>query len=402
MFFWVINLGGCGERQIITPTIQMNAEPQYWIRVLLFEDIENCTLKIPSGFNVINEEKNQQSDFSQIDAPINVKISQGLIYIAASSFEGKQIIISPQTPYVFNINGNNYRGNLKFIINSADNSFDVINLVPVESYLAGVVGAEMPNYWEMAALKAQAVAARTYCLYIKRQYGNARHWDVRKTQASQVYAGIKAESARVWQAVKKTNGQVLIAFNKLGTQDLFPAFYSSTCGGHTENSQNVFGGDFFEPLAGVPCPYCKYVAKPKHFFWPMVTFNKNDVSKKLLNKYPKLKVLGEIIYISPAKLSNYKHFSRMTSIKLTGSTKKTGFVRAEDLRLTIDPTGNKMKSSICNISDDENNWVFLAGRGYGHGVGMCQCGAQGMARKGKKAIQILTYYYPNSAIKTLY
>ena len=139
--------------------------------------------------------------------------------------------------------------------------------MPLEPYLAGVIGAEMPDYWEPAALKAQAIAARTYCLYVKKHYGLTRSWDVSKTVSSQVYRGVKAESAQVWQAVNETAGQILVSG---ANGELFPAYYCSSCGGHTENSQNVFG-DSFEPLGGVPCPYCVDIAKPDRFFWPMVT-----------------------------------------------------------------------------------------------------------------------------------
>jgi len=157
----------------------------------------------------------------------------------------------------------------------------------------------------------------------------------------------------------------------------------------------------FEPLVGVPCPYCKDVAKPKFFFW-MAQFDKADVTSRLLQRYPKLKQLGEVTNITPARQSNYAGFSRLTLVKLLGSTGKSDFLRAEDLRLTIDPTGGKLRSTICRIINMGDKWAFLSGRGYGHGVGMCQCGAQGMARQGKTAREILLYYYPGSKIVSIY
>jgi stage II sporulation protein D len=160
-------------------------------------------------------------------------------------------------------------------------------------------------------------------------------------------------------------------------------------------------GDSFGPLTGVPCPYCKDVAKPKFFFWPMIQFDKADMLTKLLQKYPKLKQLGEIINISTADQSNYGEFSRLTKVKLLGSTNKSDFLKAEDFRLTIDPTGRKFKSTICQIVKWGDKWIFSSGRGWGHGVGMCQCGAEGMARNGKNAKKILSYYYPDSKILTI-
>jgi stage II sporulation protein D len=258
----------------------------------------------------------------------------------------------------------------------------------------------MPRYWEPEAPKAQAIAARTYCFYIKKRFGGNRKWDMKKTAAHQVYRGVSAESTEIWNIVNQTKGQVLVCKQTDGTEDIFPTYYSSVCGGYTENSKNVFG-DSFEPLISVPCPYCKNVAKPKFFFWPMIQFDNAYVVTRLLRRYPNLKKLGEIINISPAAQSNYAEFSRLTKVKLSGSNGKSDFLRAEDFRLAIDPTGRKLRSAICQIVKRGDKWAFLSGRGWGHGVGMCQCGAQGMARKGKNAQQILSYYYPGSKILTI-
>jgi stage II sporulation protein D len=133
----------------------------------------------------------------------------------------------------------------------------------------------------------------------------------------------------------------------------------------------------------------------------MAQFDKAIVGTKLVQKYSRLKQLGEITNIIPTRQSNYGQFSRLTLVKLLGSTSKSDSLRAEDLRLTIDPTGNKIKSTICQIINMGDKWAFLSGRGYGHGVGMCQCGAQAMARGGKTARDILSYYYPGSRILTI-
>ena len=259
----------------------------------------------------------------------------------------------------------------------------------------------MPVYWEAAALDAQAIAARTYCLYIKNRFGKGRSWDVSKTQANQVYRGVSAETSRVWDAVNNTKGQVLMCSDPDGAENIFPTYYGSNCGGHTENSKNVFG-ESFAPLIGVDCDYCKKVAKPKYFFWPTVQLDKDEVSTRLIERYPQLKKLEKIKNITVVAQSDYGQFSRLTRIKLTGSNGKTDSVRAEDLRLCLDPTGRKLRSTICKISNRGNKWAFGSGRGWGHGVGMCQCGAEGMARQGKTSEQILSYYYPGSKIVSIY
>ncbi len=108
---------------------------------------------------------------------------------ATTPLAGKEVVLSPEQPCIFGLNGLKYRGWLKLVVNREGQSFDAINLVPLEPYLAGVVGEEMPDYWEPEALRAQAIAARTYCLYTKNRFGTNRSYDVSRTQSSQVYGG---------------------------------------------------------------------------------------------------------------------------------------------------------------------------------------------------------------------
>lgn len=398
-------LSGCKKRQVPTAIPQMDIEPQYWVRVLLLDDIEICTLKMESSFSITDDPNLETllptARFDQIDSPIDIELVNGQITIGGRAFMNDEVIVYPDEPYMFNLDGQYYRGKLKLLINPESGSFDAINMVPPEAYLAGVVGAEMPDYWEPEALKAQTIAARTYCLYIKKRFGKNREWDMRKTAAHQVYRGVSAESAQIWNSVNQTKGQVLVCKQSEGDEEIFPTYYSSICGGHTENSINVFG-DSFEPLIGVPCPYCRKVAKPEFFFWPMIQFDNAYVVRRLITRYPNLKQLGKITNIESVSPSDYEDFSRLTKINLLGSNGKSDSLRAEDFRLAIDPTGRKLKSTICQMVKQGDKWEFSSGRGWGHGVGMCQCGAQGMARKGKKAAKILSYYYPESKIISIY
>jgi len=399
-------VAGCKDRQLTTPTAQMDIDAQLWIRVLLLDDVTSCTVETTAPFSASDGRIDLQTQvtkvhFDQTDVPTSIVLTDGRITIGGQVFTNEEVTVFPDEPHIFNLNGDDYRGNLKLIANPDGRSFDAINLIPPEPYLAGVVGAEMPNYWEKEALKAQAIAARTYCFYIKKRFGATRAWDLKQTAAHQVYRGLSAESAHVWNAVNQTKGQVMACKQPDGTEDIFPAYYSSTCGGYTENSEHVFG-DSFEALVSIPCPYCEDVAKPKFFFWPMIQFDKTYIEARLMQRYPSLKELGRITEISIAEQSDYGQFSRLTKLKLLGSTGKSDFLRAEDFRLAIDPTGRKFKSTICEIVNLKAKWAFLSGRGWGHGVGMCQCGAEGMARAGGKARQILSYYYPGSEITNVY
>ena len=398
--------GGCGEREPAELTNQMDAPEQFWVRVLLRKDIGQFRFTPAWSFTVINEGAARfEAHFEQQRSPMEVHLSDGAIMVGSHRFPGGEVVILPDAPHIVNVGGSEYRGKLRLILGGDGESFDVINEVPLEPYLAGVVGAEMPSYWEGEALAAQATAARTYCLYIKKRFGATRSWDVTANQSHQVYRGLSAESSSVWDAVRKTWGQILECADSQGEQGIFPTYYSSACGGHTEDSSNVFG-DSFESLTGVRCSYCRQVAKPKLFFWEKIEYDKAEAHRRLAGHYPGLLRLGEIVGIVAERQSDYSYggeaFSRVTKVRLLGSNGKSDFVRGEDFRLALDPSGAKFKSAIFRIFEMKNNWVFLSGRGWGHGVGMCQCGAEGMARRGKKANEILSYYYPGSRIVDVY
>jgi stage II sporulation protein D len=138
------------------------------------------------------------------------------------------------------------------------------------------------------------------------------------------------------------------------------------------------------------------------FYWPLVQLDKNFVTAQLAAKYPSLARLGPLTNIIATDSSSYDAFSRMTMLRLVGSNNQSEMIRAEDLRLAIDPAGRKLRSTICQVSVIGPNFGFFSGRGFGHGVGMCQYGSEAMARSGSTGEQILAYYYPGSVITRLY
>jgi stage II sporulation protein D len=405
-------------------TPQMDVDSRLWVRVLLATSVTQCTLSSPSAIDVLHSGlgpalQAAQYTLEPTGEPVSITVTDGRIMLGATPLAEDRVTLCPQRPHVFSFNGDPYRGKLQIIVDRQGQGFDAVNLVPIEPYLAGVVGEEMPDYWEPEALKAQAIAARTYCLYIKNRFGVNRDWDVARTQANQVYGGARAESSQAWNAVNGTAGKVLVSSRSVfqdnprktlssilplsssGIRGLFPAYYSSVCGGCTADSNDVFG-ESFGPLKSVACPYCKDVARLGLFFWPMAQFDRQTITSQLVQRYPKLAALGEIKDIVVIGQRDCDDFSRLTRIKLVGATGKTDTLRAEDLRLAIDPTGRRIKSTVCRVVTWGDGWAFLAGRGWGHGVGMCQCGAEGLARLGKSADEILRYYYRGCEIASLY
>lgn len=396
-----ISLGGCLRRDNAADAVSAGVDGPFDVRVLLLRGVSSCNLLIDGGFEIITSDMAGPIVLPVRAGPIEISLIDGRWTLLGRQIFSNNITIVPRSPAVFSLNGESFRGILHLIAGTGRKSFDAINSLPMEAYLNGVVGAEMPYYWEQQALQAQAIAARTYCWFIKNSLGLKRKWDVRKTQASQMYKGIIAETARTREAVARTAGRILLCKQDNGSMKPFPAYYSSTCGGHTENSKNVFG-DSYTALVGVDCPYCLDSVKASLLFWPMVQFDKKTVTRRIFKRYPKLKKLKSIEDIIVTRQSDYGKFKRITMVKLVGSNGKEGFLRGEDLRLSIDPTGTRIKSAACRIILIGDKWTFVAGRGYGHGVGLCQYGALKMARNGKSAKEILRYYYPGSKIKKLY
>jgi stage II sporulation protein D len=393
---------GC-RRPTVLPTPQMDTARSSWVRVRLEGGKSLCSVGVPSGAMTADDKPVIDNRLPRDFAPFNVAIAPGGLTVNGVTIPCKQLMIVPGSPYVFDVNGKRYRGNITFSLDSSGSTFEIVNEVPLEAYLAGVIGSEMPNYWEPEALKAQAIVARTYCVYTKQTYGVNRAWDVSPTQAHQVYGGMAAETSQIWDIVNATKGQVLVCQGKDGQETIFPTYYSSTCGGHTEASVNVFG-DTWSAMTGVPCPYCRDIAPADKFQWGPVSYDLAEASRLIFEKYPSLRNLGEISAVVPSRESKYDggKWSRIGFIKLTGTSGQTGTLKAQDLRLAIDPSGRVIKSTACTITVEGRTLKFSNGHGWGHGVGMCQCGAQGMARKGFKVEQVLTYYYPTSAIRQTY
>jgi len=380
-----------------TVTPDMDRDPRFWVRVLLFDSISEFSLSAQNGFAVSDAAAGPAGAFEKTAQTVSIAPDRGII-VGDRTF-GPDIEILPAEPYVVGLNERAWRGNLRLTLNSDGQSLRAINSVPLEGYLAGVVGEEMPSYWEPEALKAQAVAARTYALFIKHRFGANRAWDVRRTQANQVYGGLYSESPMVWDAVRQTRGLVLVCDQPEG-EKIFPAYYSSTCGGHTENSANVFG-DSYPSLTGVACPHCREVTRRSFFEWSSPPFQAEQVSSAITDRYAHLRILHTIVAIEPNALSDYEDFSRVATLSLTGSNGRKRKIRAEDFRLTVDPSGTKIRSSSYRIEFRNGAYVFLDGRGFGHAVGMCQYGAEGMARKNADFREILNFYYPSSALRSI-
>jgi len=172
---------------------------------------------------------------------VNVQLTQGLPSIAARgcTYSSSRLGAEPTAGYI-QYGGQPYRGRLEFFLGKSG-GLVVLNVLPLEDYLLGVVPAEMPAGWDLEALKAQAVAARTYAV-ARMAVKQDDTFDVYNEQSDQVYRGIAGEAERSSQAVRATTGQIL-----LYQGDPIVAYYSSDAGGYTKAGR-------YEYLQPVPCP----------------------------------------------------------------------------------------------------------------------------------------------------
>lgn len=386
-------LGGCRKEPVWVPDSGIDPNESEWVRVLLFGNLTECTITAPGRLQVTCPQRSASVEYPQEVSELKVSIRDGRLIVGEQVFENP-VEITTSNPEQFGIEDLHFRGRLHLAANPDGQSFTAINRILLEEYLFGVIGAEMQSYWEPEALKAQAVASRTYCLFIKHRFGDGRDYDVRRSQAHQVYRGIAAETGPTRQAVLDTKGQVLLCSVPGDANRIFPSYYSSCCGGHTDDSSLIFGDDY-PTLKGTECPYCRKSTRSEFYYWPPVSFTKQELTDRLLGRYDNLAGLERIDKVEAVRVSDS---GRVTSVRLTGSSGKDAYLRGEDFRLATDPSGRRLKSAIFRIHNSDKGFEFTDGRGFGHGVGMCQSGAQTLARKGKTCREILSHYYPTSRL----
>jgi stage II sporulation protein D len=277
----------------------------------------------------------------------------------------------------FSFDGRLYRGNFQ-----RDASGAIVNFVDLEQYLYSVVSREMPVSWLPAALQAQAVCARTYVL---ERSDPRRTYDLVPSQLDQVYDGISGETPAGSAAVDATAGEVLSfdsAFARVA--------YSSCCGGHTESSAEAWGNDFLPYLGGVACGWC--MESPNYRWQRSLSFE--TLAQQLAPALPEMGSLLDLRIGARDPSGRARTVEVVTdrgNLTLGGSA----FRRAVGLRVLP----SLLMIAITRLPDASG--VFIEGGGLGHGVGLCQWGARGMARAGHSASEILTFYLPGTDIRDL-
>ncbi len=277
------------------------------------------------------------------------------------------------------VSGREYAGALELLRNG--NMLLVVNELPLEEYVAGVLRGEASERWPLEMLKAQAIVARTYAAY-HRQLNAAKVYHVLASTAHQRYGGKVPDSSPIWLAVRGTEGEIL-----RWEGQLFPAFFHADSGGHTEDPRMVFAAADMPALKPVRDGFS--IGSP-HYFWSL------DLS---------LAELAELLRkggVSVGRIVGLDVLERGPSLRVlrlaVQGTRGKVVLRGVDFRGLV---GNEsLKSTLFAVAVGGGRARF-AGRGYGHGAGLSQWGAKAMAEQGSTAHQILEFYYPGATLSTL-
>lgn len=266
----------------------------------------------------------------------------------------------------------NYRGNFEFIIES--NKIIPINIVTAEEYLYSVVPSEIGIKFPNEAIKAQAVAARTYLYYgmKMRKYSN---YDLRDDTSSQMYLGHDKEIANINILINETEGEVAV-YNG----EYINALYHSASGGVTANNEDVWGGKLV--------PYLRAVDDKDNWKKSPRANWSYKISKDKFSK-----IMG--FDVNTVTITSVKN-KRVVQLKVTG--KKTTYINGNNIRKLLGYTN--IFSTLFKVKDMGSYFLF-EGHGSGHGVGLSQWGAYGLAEKGYDYKYILKYYYKSIEIKNI-
>jgi len=288
----------------------------------------------------------------------------------------------------------------------------LVNVLDLEEYLVAVVPSEMYASMHLEALKAQAIAARTYTLRNLGRY-SSRGFDVLGSVSSSEYRGVDREHPRTTKAVTETAGKVLVHGNSL-----IEAFYNSSAGGYTASSEAVWGGrraylqDVPEWGAGEDGPVFPLLPEALEYwlkYIPDVYSSRSEIglrstfrwvhrvsAAEIERRIPADQKVGRILKIVPGARSRGGYLQSVTIV----GTEGTHVVRGDSIRGRLGGLkSNAFKVEAVSGPDGYPESFIFYGAGYGHGVGLSQFGAAGMAEAGFTAEEILAHYFPGAVIR---
>ncbi len=296
---------------------------------------------------------------------------------------GKAVLVCPRNDGGLELDGRRYRGDLALLA-SPGQELAAVNRVDIEDYVAGVLFGEMPKRFADEALRAQAVAVRTYALY---HVLNGR--ELSDDQGSQVYRGTELETAAARRIADSTAGEVLTHADRL-----VEAYFHSTCGGATSSAAEVFSVRAAgEVLAGANCASCRV---SPHYRW-----TRGVPLAAIAGLYKG--AFGAALTFEVASRDSAGRALEIAVLDAAGA--RVDLLPADRFRNRYNagrPLAQQIPSALIDEVRRGGAELRIKGRGFGHGVGLCQYGANGQAHAGASYRAILGCYYPGAEIRRLY
>ena len=395
----LILLIGCSSSKRFTRNNDIKINESDGIRVLLSDANNDLIISVNGTISISDEDGviavvNSGNKLKFINNTTDLNL-----IIGNRSFNSDRFIITPtDQSEIIKINNKRYRGRINIFI--GDSKIIQINQIGLEDYVKGVMTKEMPigkgseNY---DALKAFSICIRTYAynkLTEKKDF-----FDIYSDTKDQVYGGVDGESEITNNIVDETEGQLLFYENSPAVM-----FYHSTCGGQTENVQNVFGNNSIPYLISLKDgnePYCKIS--------PRFEWTEKYSESTFINRLFKAKLIeNENYFVSDILIESRFESGRVNELNIIvndgNEIQKTIFLKGNSIRSIIRSSDDKsiLKSTLFDVSIDAERNIIINGKGNGHGVGLCQWGAIVQSKKGIEYRKILNHYFPGTEIKSLY
>jgi stage II sporulation protein D len=377
-----------------------------FVRVLLDDTKPEVTVSANNPYAVECITNGQQLVY-YLSGTVRVQNNGGMLTVLNKSRQAIQEgmdevnIIPRRSSTHLEIDDTRYRGLLNFRVSGQ--GLEAVNIVYMEDYLRGVVPPEIGQRTddEIEAVKAQAVAARTYAMAHLKQYGD-QPYDIKASIIDQVYGGMNVEDGLVNKAIDATAGM-----NLMYNDQFVDAYYHSTCGGMTDNIEHVWDRKEVPYLKAVSddgaCSWSKY------YRWKEVFTEKQlrgRIEQYLASDRGRDLRIGKIKDLT---ITSRTPGGRVAELVVVTDQNRFSFHK-DRIRWVLGRTSNpdlilpsdRFDMAIERNSDSTVRVVTFSGSGYGHGVGMCQCGAIGYARRGWTYNQILTHYYTGTEVRKLY
>ena len=349
-------------------------------RILLAQDREYAEVACAGWVGVEDLGRHLPDQRLHLTSQARILVQNRALVLDRQFFPSDRLRLVPEPGQYLQVNGVHYRGALEVSVTGPNETLQLVNVLGVEDYLKGVVPNEMQFAWPLEALKAQAVAARTFT-YSRMAAQSEANYDLEAGANSQVYRGQDSERGSTDQAVDETRGLVAVFRGRF-----ISAFYHANCGGHTADVAQVWGGDA-PYLSGVECSFC---SQGPHYAWTL-ELPLGEVAEALSRhgqpggSVRDLRVLGR------------GADGRVTQVEI-GRGAGPVTVKGAAFRMLIGP--DRVRSTNFEVQA-LGSVARLRGHGWGHGVGLCQEGAGGMARSGYGCEEILRHYYPGIELRRL-